>query len=397
MNVLAIIPARGGSKGIPRKNLIPLAGRPLVAYSIETARQAKGIHRVVVSTEDPEIAAVSRGYGAEVVERPVQISGDNASSESALLHVLEHLQWNENYTPDLIVFLQCTSPLTQADDIEGTVESLWGEDADSALAVTPFHHFLWNRTRSGEALGINHDKAQRLLRQDREPQYLETGAVYVMRTSGFVKSRHRFFGKTALHVVPSERSLEIDDANDLKVAEILLRERINLDRAGALPAKIGGVVFDFDGVFTDNFVIVSQNGVEAVKCNRSDGWGISQLKKLGIPILVLSTEQNSVVKARADKLGIECRQGMHEKLPVLLDWLSEHKLDARDVVYVGNDMNDVPCMTAVGCGVAVNDAYPGVKANARIVLSASGGQGAVRELIDMVLQTKPMDSCAKDS
>jgi YrbI family 3-deoxy-D-manno-octulosonate 8-phosphate phosphatase len=88
---------------------------------------------------------------------------------------------------------------------------------------------------------------------------------------------------------------------------------------------------------------------------------------------------------------------MHEKLPVLLDWLSEHKLDARDVVYVGNDMNDVPCMTAVGCGVAVNDAYPGVKANARIVLSASGGQGAVRELIDMVLQTKPMDSCAKDS
>src|SRR5262249_45872769 len=120
MNVLAIIPARGGSKGIPRKNLIPLAGKTLVAYSIEAARQAKGIHRVVVSTEDPEIAAVARGYGAEVVERPTQISGDKASSESVLLHIVEHLQRTESYTPDLIVFLQCTSPLTQADDIDGT-------------------------------------------------------------------------------------------------------------------------------------------------------------------------------------------------------------------------------------------------------------------------------------
>src|SRR5262249_29946778 len=162
----------------------------------------------------------------------------------------------------LIVFLQCTSPLTQADDIDGTVEALLREVADSALAVTPFHYFLWGRSPSGEAVGINHDKAQRLLRQDREPQYLETGAVYVMHGGGFVKCRHRFFGKTAFHVIPRERCLEIDDANDLKVAEVLLRERMELDRASALPAKIGGVVFDFDGVFTDNFVIVSENGAE---------------------------------------------------------------------------------------------------------------------------------------
>ncbi len=384
--VLAVIPARGGSKGIPRKNLALLAGKPLVAYSIEAARRSKTVERVVVSTDDPEIAGVSRHYGAEVVERPAELSGDKSSSESALLHVLDHLNRSENYKPDLVVFLQCTSPLTHEEDIDGTIQSLLRENADSALAVTPFHYFLWNRDPNGEALGINHDKAQRLPRQDREPQYLETGAVYVMRTDGFLAARHRFFGRTALHAVPAERCLEIDEPADLKVAEVLLRSRHDRDKQGELPDRVGGVVFDFDGVFTDNGVVVSQNGQEAVKCNRSDGLGIGLLKQRGIPMLVLSIEPNAVVQARCDKLGIECRHGMKEKLPVLTKWIDENKLDARSIIYVGNDVNDLACMKAVGCAVAVHDAYPAVKAAARIVLSAAGGQGAVRELIDLILE-----------
>ncbi len=225
MKVLAIIPARGGSKGIPGKNARLLAGKPLVARTIEHARQAGSTSRVVVSTDDPEIAAISKQYGAEVIWRPPEISGDKASSESALLHALDYLEKGEGYRPDLIVFLQCTSPLTLPEDIDGTVKTLLAEDADSALAVTPFHHFIWRRGEQGEATGINHDKRARQPRQQLDPQFLETGAVYVMKTEGFKKAKHRFFGKTAMYVMPAERCLEIDEPADFIIAETLLRQR----------------------------------------------------------------------------------------------------------------------------------------------------------------------------
>ena len=226
MEIIAIIPARGGSKGIPRKNIYPLSGKPLIGYVLEAVRQSQFEPRVMVSTDDPEIAAVSEQFGAEIVWRPAEICGDTASSESALLHALEQLRESKAYVPDLVIFLQCTAPLTVVDDIDGTVQALLNENADSALAVTPFHYFLWRNDTTGDGIGINHDKRVRLRRQDREPQYLETGAVYVMRTAGFLEAKHRFFGKTAFYVMPPERCFEIDDYVDLTVAEALISERL---------------------------------------------------------------------------------------------------------------------------------------------------------------------------
>ena len=384
LETLVIIPARGGSKGIPRKNLQPLAGRPLLAHTIKHARQACNVSRIVVSTDDAQIAAISGQYGAEVVWRSAEISGDTAASELALLHVLEYLQQAEGYEPDLVVFLQCTSPLTLSEDIEGTIQVLLDEKADSALAVTPFHYFLWRRDKSGNAVGINHDKAVRLMRQQREPQYRETGAVYVMRTQGFLQAKHRFFGSTAMYVMPLERCLEIDEPVDFRIAEVLMRDQQRQQKAALLPSPVAGLVLDFDGVFTDNTVIVSQNGEEAVLCDRSDGWGLAQIAELGLPMLVLSSEQNPVVQARCDKLGIPCRHGLQDKLVALNDWLGRLGLERTQVVYVGNDVNDLDCMRAVGCGVAVADAHPNVLSTARIVLAAAGGQGAIRELTDLI-------------
>ncbi len=188
MECLAVIPARGGSKGIPRKNILPLLGKPLIAYNIEQARRSRLVSRVVVSTDDAEIGAAAVHYGAEVVWRPAEISGDSASSELALLHTLEHLQQVEGYQPDLLVFLQCTSPLTLAEDIDGTIQAMLDQAADSALAAIPFHYFIWQAGESGEATGVNHDQRHRPLRQERQPQYLESGAVYVMRVPGFLQS-----------------------------------------------------------------------------------------------------------------------------------------------------------------------------------------------------------------
>ena len=384
MRCLALIPARGGSKNIPRKNICRLAGKPLVAWTIDTARRAKTVGRVVVSTDDTETSTIARQYGAEVVLRPPEISGDRASSESALLHALDHLQQSEGYEPELIAFLQCTSPLTLPEDIDGTVQLLLRENADSALAVMPFHHFLWRRDPAGNATGINHDACVRLLRQEREPEFLETGAIYVMRTRGFKAARHRFFGTIRMYVMPPERCLEIDDPVDFRMAEVLLRERQQREKLAALPNDIAALVLDFDGVLTDNRVIVFQDGREAIVADRGDGWGVAQLKRLGIAILVLSAEENPVVQARAHKLGIPCLQGVQDKAAALRGWLMEHKIDASQVVYVGNDVNDLACLQAVGCGIAVNDAHAQVQAAARIRLSAPGGRGAIRELADLL-------------
>jgi len=378
----AVIPARGGSKGIPGKNLKRIAGQPLVAWTIQAAQRASHVQRVIVSTDDPAIAQVAREHGAEVVERPAELSNDTASSEAALLHALEHLEQTQDYRPELLVFLQCTSPLTEAGDIDGAVQQLLDQKADSALSVTRFHYFLWRPLGGGGADGINHDKRVRLRRQDREPEFLETGAVYVMRVAGFRASRHRFFGKTVLYETPAERVCEIDEPIDLQLAELRLRQRTSL----GLPAKVAALVMDFDGVLTDNRVSVDQDGRESVQCSRADGMGLELLRKVGLPLLVLSKEENPVVAARCKKLRVRCEQGIEAKLPALHAYCAELGIALENVVYVGNDINDLECLRAVGCGVAVADAHPEALSAARLVLAAKGGEGAVRELCEMILE-----------
>jgi len=223
LEILAIIPARGGSEGIHRKNVQPLGGKPLLAHTIDAAKDAKFVKRIVVSTDDQEISSVAKTYGADVIWRPRELSNSKSSSESALLHALESLQSSENYIPEILVFLQCTSPLRSAADIDGAVQTLFEKNADTVLAVTPFHSFIWEYDKGGNAVGINHDKSFRKMRQDQTNQYLETGAVYILKVAGFIEARHRFFGNTATFIIPKERSVEIDEPIDLLIAEHLLR------------------------------------------------------------------------------------------------------------------------------------------------------------------------------
>ena len=222
MKCCAIIPARGGSKGIPLKSIALLAGRPLLANTILAASGAHLVDRVVVTTDHDHIAAIATECGAYVVDRPAELAEDASSSEAALLHALQVLQRREHYVPDLTCFLQCTSPFTSAQDIDGAINHLLVSGADSVLAAAAFHGFLWQQAPDGRAKSINHDAAHRIRRQDRQPEYQETGSVYVMRTEGFISARHRFFGRTELHVLPRDRLLEIDEPDDLRLAEALM-------------------------------------------------------------------------------------------------------------------------------------------------------------------------------
>ncbi len=219
MKTLAIIPARGGSKGIPGKNTRIINGKPLIAWMIEAAVNALTVDEVVVTTDDAYTRDIAISYQVGVVDRPPELATDTASSESALLHVLQVVKEQ----PEIIVYLQPTSPLTTSEDIDGVVHKLRDEEADSALSVAPFHYFLWDE----EANALNHDKSTRPRRQDCKPQFVETGGVYVMKTAGFMKAKHRFFGKTVVYVCPSGIHMEIDEPHDLVVAEALLKEREN--------------------------------------------------------------------------------------------------------------------------------------------------------------------------
>ncbi len=386
MRTIAIIPARGGSKGIPRKNVLPLLGKPLIAHTIDAALGAKGVDRVVVSTDDPEIAQVARAHGAEVVIRPEALASDMARSEDALLHVLDHLEASEGYVADRVVFLQCTSPLTSSEDIDGTIACLEAEGADTALSVVPFHYFLWHREPESGANGINHDKSFRLMRQQREPEFVETGSVYVMRAAGFREARFRFFGRTAMHEIPAEHWQEIDEPADFRIAEDRMRRlrRGMRERAG-FPARVRALIMDFDGVHTDDRVFVSTSGEEQVACSRADGMGIELLRKAGLAMTVLSKEQNPVVAARCRKLRIECTHGVETKLPLMLKWLEAKGIAPAEAIYVGNDINDVACMEAAGYGVAPADAHDQARAVADLVLEAGGGRGALRELADALI------------
>lgn len=387
MKTICVIPARGGSKGIPRKNVVEIAGKPLIAWNIEAANASEFIENVYVSTDDMEIASVSRYYGAEVIDRPTEIAGDTASSESALLHALDVLR-EQGVFPELLVFMQCTSPLTATEDIDLAIRSMIEAQADSCVTVQDFHYFVWKQQPDGTAEGVNHDKRFRPRRQDREAQYLETGAVYVMKVEGFLRANHRFFGKTVMSVMPQERCFEIDEPVDLQIAEALLKKQLEKTHNYKLPTPLKAVLFDFDGVFTDNKVCVDEAGRESVRCDRSDGWGLAQLKKCGIKIAVLSTEDNPVVTARCNKLGIECRQGLGEKkYEALVNWCAENGINLDETVFVGNDANDVECLNAAGCGVVPADAYPEAIAMSDHVLSRNGGDGAVRELCEMVMET----------
>ncbi|MDI9831599.1 N-acylneuraminate cytidylyltransferase [Streptomyces sp. KAU_LT] len=389
--VLAVIPARGGSKGVPAKNLAPVGGVPLVARAVRACRASRLVTDVVVSTDDPAIAAAAREAGAEVVRRPAAIAGDTATSEAAVLHALDTHEALHGAPVDVVLLVQCTSPFLDRDDIEKVAAAVAEDGADTAVTVAPFHGFVWRESGgSGEpgegGQGVNHDKAVRPRRQDRPQDLLETGAAYAMDAAGFRTHRHRFFGRTDLVRTDPARVLEIDDPHDLARARALA-PLLDTARPGALPsyADLDAVVLDFDGTQTDDRVLIDADGKEFVSVHRGDGLGIAALRRSGLKMLILSTEQNPVVAARARKLRIPVLHGVDRKDLALKQWCEEQGIAPERVLYVGNDVNDLPCFALVGWPVAVASAHDVVRGAARAVTTVPGGDGAIREIAGWIL------------
>lgn len=370
MVAIAIIPARGGSKGIENKNLQTVGNITLIGRAINSAIAVEEIEEVYVSTDSDEIAREATFRGAKPIMRPAEISGDESSSESAILHAIEHI--GEVST---IVLIQCTSPFIRSRDVSKAIQMVESGIHDCVFSAVEDHGFRWEM-EGKELSPMGHSSNERTRRQDLPQRFLETGAFYVFRAEGIHSTGSRFHGQIGCVEVDPLTNVDIDDIDDLIRAR---RLSPILQEEPKTPA-IRGLVLDFDGVQTDDYVWVDQDGREAVRVSRADGLAISIIKKSGVEILIVSSETNPVVKSRADKLGVQLVTGARDKSKIMRDWANRLGLDLSSIAFLGNDKNDLEAMKLVGLPVAVADATPSVKAIAAIVLRSRGGEKAVREL-----------------
>jgi len=398
--VLAIVPARGGSKSIPRKNIRPFAGHPLLAYSIAAARQASTVTRLLLSTDDEEMAAIGRQYGAETpFLRPSDLAQDRTQDLPVFEHALRWLEEHEGYRPQVVVQLRPTSPVRPRDLVDRAVRLLLDHPAaDSVRGVVPSGqnpYKMWRLEPDGRLSPLLSEglrEPYNMPRQELPPTYWQTGHIDAIRPLAIL-DQHSMSGDTILGLVLDPRfTVDIDTLRDWERAEWLLRDP-TLDAVRLsppprpIPRRVRLVVLDFDGVLTDNRVWTDADGREMVAADRGDGWGLARLRELGIDAVVLSTETDPVVAARCRKLGLPFIQGSNDKAQALKTLMAERGVTAEETIYLGNDANDLPCFPLVACALAVADAYPSALSAADRVLSHPGGRGAVRELCDLLIQT----------
>lgn len=373
LDTVAIIPARGGSKGITRKNLAIVAGLPLVARAIR-ACQVAGIERVIVSTDDSEIKSVALHFGAEVVDRPAGLCTDSSVSEEAIEHVLLSLGIHHG----VCAFVQCTSPLLFPSEIEKCVAL--ARSGKSAFTVVPCANTFWCKDRPMLS-------GPRIPRQLAEPVYQETGGCYAFPVAKFFSGATRTRFPTQIAMVESRYAIDIDTEDDLIAANALAAtDPIMPEDMKLRLARVRHVVLDFDGVLTDGAIYTDDNGVSSVRCCKYDSVALADLVSSGVRCHVLTHEQSQHVLHRCAKMGFDKRD-IHVVTSDKLNWLRDMYY-TQHVLYVGDSKHDAGCMLACGISAAPCDAETSALDAAQIILETRGGHGVLREIADMIISAK---------
>jgi YrbI family 3-deoxy-D-manno-octulosonate 8-phosphate phosphatase len=399
--ILALIPARGGSKGIPRKNIRSFAGYPLIAWSIAAAKQSELVTRVIVSTDDEEIASVARQYSAETpFLRPEELAQDKTTDLPVFEHTLQWLEENEGYRPEIMVQLRPTSPIRPKGMLDDAIRILLQHaEADCVRGVVPAGqnpYKMWRFDGEDQPMkpllsvdGIA--EPYNAPRQILPPVYWQTGHIDAIRVST-IRNKQSLTGDVIYPLIIDPRyTVDIDNLADWAKYEALVSSGLEIVSPGpakrSMPEKIELVICDFDGVITDNRVWVDLDGTEMVAAYRSDSIRVKELRAIGIDVMILSSEPNRVVEARARKMGVEAIHGiaLYDKGRVMQEVLQQKNIQAENVIFIGNDINDLPCFDVAGWSVAVADAFPDVIRAADYILSKPGGHGALREVCDLIL------------
>ena len=383
---VAFIPVRGGSKSIPLKNIKMINGKPLVYWTVKAACECKYIDKVYVSTDSEEIKetveAFRRNLGIDgvskiqVIGRSQESASDTASTESAML------EFASMYEFDNIVLIQATSPLLCADDLNRGFDLFMREDVDSVLSVVRQKRFNWKYDENGYAKPTNYDVFNRPRRQDFEGYLVENGAFYISSKVSLLETKSRISGNILAVEMCEESFFEIDEPSDWEIVGMLMKKAKG---CRGIP-RIKMFLTDCDGCLTDGGMYYSEHGDELKKFNTRDGMGLSFLRREGILTGIVTSENVDLNRRRAEKLKLDIlKMGCLNKVETITDLCQQYGVKLEEVLYVGDDVNDVEVLKMVGYSCCPADAIREVKDIVDYVACARGGEGVVREVVEHVL------------
>lgn len=384
MSVIALVPARCGSKAIRLKNIRPFCGRPLIYWCLHALENASSIDQIVVATDCQEIITCVNDFGfskVEIYHRSPNNARDTSSTEDVILEYLYSAQLAED---QLLMLVQATNPFSSSEHFDGALAQYQESEIDSLLSCCRVKRFLW----SEDGQPINYQYQQRPRRQDFSGSMMENGAFYLSAVKGIMDSRNRLNGKVGIYEMPDYSVLELDEEDDWLQGEYLMRKYV-------LPmpewSNIRLFLSDVDGVLTDAGMYYTEHGDELKKFNTYDGMGFKLLQQKGVKVGILTKEDRELNRRRARKLGLDFDfHGVDHKLDLVQKLCTELEITLDQVAYVGDDINDKALLNAVGLAACPSNAHKSIKSISGIIqLSRAGGTGAIRELVETYLVKDP--------
>lgn len=384
MNV-AFIPVRGGSKSIPLKNIKEIAGKPLVYWTVKAASECGDIDIVYVATDSDKIRETVERFAMEnvtVIGRSAESASDTASTEAAML------EFAAKYNFENIVLIQATSPLLTSEDLRRGFKIFNQPETDSVLSAVRQKRFHWTVDETGNASPTNYDVYARPRRQEFPGYFVENGAFYITSRELLMQSGNRISGRIKLVEMSEETFYEIDEPSDWTIIESLMQKQQDQQVPSVIDnlRKIKMFLTDCDGCLTDGGMYYSENGDELKKFNTRDGMAFEILRNMGIITGIITSENVNLVRRRGEKLKldiVEC--GVKNKLEKVKHLAAKYKISMDEIAYLGDDINDLDVIKAVGVGCSVADALLQVKNAADYVTKARGGEGAVREIVEKII------------
>lgn len=382
MNI-AFIPARCGSESIPFKNIKIICGKPLIYWSLLAITKSKNIDQIYVATDCDEIkdTVLDFNFGnVQIFNRSDTNASNNASSESVMLEFLENKRFSDE---DLFVLVQVTNPFTSSNDFDDAIDTIKSSNKlDSILSCVETKRFFW--TKNGKPINYNFNSRPR--RQDFEGILMENGAFYINSVANIKKYKNRLSGNIHPYLMPEYSAVEADEEDDWLMLEKLMYKYV-VDKLPIKPVKL--FVTDVDGVLTDAGMYYDNKGNELKKFNTHDGMSFKLLRENSIKSAIITSEETNIVKNRSKKLNVNyLYQSVSgkKKLDVIKEICMKENIHLSEVAYIGDDINDLDALSIVGLAACPINATQSIKNIKNIIhLKKSGGNGAVREFVEIIL------------
>ena len=380
MSVIAFIPARYGSKAIPDKNIKIFCGKPLIYWVLKQLESAN-VDEIIVATDSDIIKSVVNSFGikkVKVYDRESKNAQDKSSTESV---ILEYINKSTLSDDDIFMLVQATSPFTQKEHFNEGLDLF--QKYDSVLSCSISKRFVW----SDDGVALNYDMNNRPRRQDYKGNLIENGSFYISSVGDIKTYKNRISGNIGVYKMPPYTYIEIDDPIDWFIAEFIMKQYVLVNKKKDL-SHIKIFLSDVDGVLTDGGMYYSKEGDKMKKFCTHDGMGMKILQKTGIKVGILTSEDTEINRKRAEKLNLDYAfHGAHDKLSIVFELCKSENVSIDEVAYVGDDINCFNLLSKVGVAACPNNAIYKIKKIPGIIhLSRNGGDGAVREFIELLLQ-----------